>query len=109
MLHAAARLHLEAKGPISFWISFWCVFFSIFKAEEGCSSGLVAHHVPQLEKSSPEVLIQKLLEVWHFSRRWLPAVEKELVKTQQAMAGHVETSSHGPNSRLWRKRFRRAV
>ena len=24
-------------------------------------------------------------QVWHFSRRWLPAVEKELVKTQQAL------------------------
>ena len=24
-------------------------------------------------------------EVWHFSRRWLPAVEKELMKTQQAL------------------------
>lgn len=26
-----------------------------------------------------------LPEVWHFSRRWLPAVEKELVKTQQVL------------------------
>eukprot|EP00435_Cladocopium_sp_Y103_P050180 s923_g15.t1 len=52
MLHAAARLHLEA--------------------EDSSSSGLVAHHV------------------WHFSRRWLPAVEKELVKTQQAMEKEIQ-------------------